>query len=227
VARRPWDILVAADLTGDGKTDVLIANNRDRWTGVLNWRDGAMHLLWGAPNPLHGPAGQWNRRDGDVFHAVDYQGRNAISVLHQNDLWHGILSWDGSALVPVRIERLEHTRGATPFVMGPRTQGNPSHLFRGTIVDGSLAPAGALVDTVRNVTRGTTSQIPDTVAMNLSHFSYPGTDTYLAPYLSQGEDISHAFSGQPIAGDWSCRLSGVAIETVNQSASVLITWHLP
>lgn len=123
-ARRPWDIFVAVDATRDGRTDILIANNRDGWTGVLTWRDNALHELWGSPSPLRGPAGQWNRRDGDVFHAITYQGAPAVSIIHPgNDAWHGILAWDGRAMVPVVIEKLQQTTGSALFTMSKDESG--------------------------------------------------------------------------------------------------------
>ena len=145
------DIFVAIDATRDGRTDILIANNRDGWTGVLTWRDNGLHELWGSPSPLRGPAGQWNRRDGDVFHAITYQGAPAVSIIHPgNDAWHGILAWDGHSMVPVVIEKLQQTTGSALFTLDHQVGSLPSFVGRLERERDLGVPTGASIDVVRN-----------------------------------------------------------------------------
>jgi Fibronectin type III domain/PASTA domain len=101
--RRPWDAFLAADVDHDGHQEIVIWNNTDGWTGVLKWQAGALVLLWASASPLHGPAGQWNRRASDEFTATVYNGQVAVSVVHPEDEWHGVLLWEASALQPVLI----------------------------------------------------------------------------------------------------------------------------
>jgi PASTA domain len=101
--RRSSDAFLAADVDHDGHQEVVIWNNPDGWTGVLKWQAGALVLPWAAPSPLHGPAGQWNRRPSDEFAATAYNNQVAVSVAHPEDGWHGILLWETNALQPVLI----------------------------------------------------------------------------------------------------------------------------
>ena len=103
--RRRWDGLLAADVDHDGRQEVVIWNNQNGWTGVLKWQANALSLLWGAPSPLTGPAGQWNRRASDQFSQTSYNAEVAIAVAHPEDGWHGILVWQGGALQPVHITK--------------------------------------------------------------------------------------------------------------------------
>lgn len=97
------DTFLAVDLDGDGRKEILVANNQDKWTGVLKWTGAKLEPIWMSPSPLHGPAGQWNRRD-DSFEIVDFQGSNAIGV-NAIDGWYGILVWQHGELEPVSIIR--------------------------------------------------------------------------------------------------------------------------
>lgn len=108
--RRPWDGLLAADVDQDGAQEIVIWNNQDGWTGVLKWQAGALALLWASPSPLHGPAGQWNRRSGDQFSRIVYDAQIAVAVVHPPvDFWSGVLVWQSNALMPVLI-----TQGPLP-----------------------------------------------------------------------------------------------------------------
>ena len=99
---RSFDFFIAADVDGDRAAEIVVANNLDRWTGVLKWIDAALVPVWMSPSPLTGPAGDWNR-GWDVFAAadVDGDGQTEIVIANNTDLWTGLLKWDGAALVPV------------------------------------------------------------------------------------------------------------------------------
>ncbi|WP_300611801.1 alpha/beta fold hydrolase [Trebonia sp.] len=48
---RGVDGFVAADVDGDGETEIVIYNNTDLWTGVLKWQNGALGPIWMSPRP--------------------------------------------------------------------------------------------------------------------------------------------------------------------------------
>jgi hypothetical protein len=99
---RGWDFFIAADVDGDGQVEVVIANNADRWTGVLKWVGGALVPVWMSPSPLSGPAGDWDR-NFDFFTAADVDGDRQVEIViaDNSDHWTGVLKWIGGALVPV------------------------------------------------------------------------------------------------------------------------------
>ena len=101
--RRGWDMLFAIDIDGDRLTEIIIANNRNGWTGVLKWSAGALRCPWGSGSPLRGPASNWNRREADVFGLSQWQGSPAMSVAHLQDGWHATLAWLGDHLGPVQL----------------------------------------------------------------------------------------------------------------------------
>jgi hypothetical protein len=96
--RSPDDIFTAADIDGDGKVELIVTNNKDRWTGVLKWNGSALVPIWMSPSPIGG----WNRGT-DVFVAADVDGDRKAEILIANnkDGWTGVLKWNGSALVPI------------------------------------------------------------------------------------------------------------------------------
>jgi len=88
--------IAAADMDGDGKQEILITNNNDKWTGILKWESPALHLLWGSPSPITG----WNRSGDDTFLPVDVEGdgRQELFVYNNVDGWTGIFRYDGHDL---------------------------------------------------------------------------------------------------------------------------------
>jgi FG-GAP-like repeat len=96
------DVMIAADVDGDGEVEVVVANNSDLWTGVLKWQSGALVVVWMSASPLSGSAGNWNR-GSDVIVAADVDGDGADEVFMANgaDNWAGVLKWQGGALEPV------------------------------------------------------------------------------------------------------------------------------
>ena len=97
------DVLVAADVDGDGQDEIVIYNNNDDWTGVLKWQGGALVPVWMVASPLVGPRQNWDRGDPDVLVAadVDGDGQTEIVIYNNNDDYTGVLKWQGGALVPV------------------------------------------------------------------------------------------------------------------------------
>ena len=93
------DRFVAADLDGDGRVEIVVANGKDGWTGMLRWDGAALGLAWASPSPLNGPAGEWKRgRDNFTAADVDGDGRAEIVVANSRDGWTGVLKWDGASL---------------------------------------------------------------------------------------------------------------------------------
>jgi len=96
------DVFVAADVDGDGKVEIVIANNSDGWTGVLKWNGSAMAPVWMIPSPINGPAGSWSRgADNFIAADVDHDGRVEILIANNSNGWTGVLKWNGTALAPV------------------------------------------------------------------------------------------------------------------------------
>src|ERR1700682_5069140 len=79
--RNPSDAFFAADVDHDGKQEVFVFNNNDKWTGLWKWQGAPaqLHTVWGSPSPITGPAGNWNRR-ADTFATTTYHGQIAIAV---------------------------------------------------------------------------------------------------------------------------------------------------
>ncbi|WP_300611804.1 hypothetical protein [Trebonia sp.] len=99
---RGIDSFVAADVDGDGETEIVIYNDTDLWTGVLKWQNGALGPIWMSPTPLPGPAGDWNRGiDGFVAADVDGDSQTEIVIFNNTDLWTGVLKWQNGALGPI------------------------------------------------------------------------------------------------------------------------------
>jgi hypothetical protein len=106
--RSPGDYFVAADVDGDGRSEVVICNDHDLWTGVLAWQGGALVPVWMSPSPLSGTAGvgDWFRSPEDCLFAADVDGDGHAEVLIANSQWPGagwtgLLKWQDGALVPV------------------------------------------------------------------------------------------------------------------------------
>jgi hypothetical protein len=99
---RGIDRMVAADVDGDGQSEVVVYNDDDSWTGLLKWQDGALVPIWMSGSPLAGPAGDWFRGwDHIIVADVDGDGADEIVVYNNDDGWTGLLEWQDGALVPV------------------------------------------------------------------------------------------------------------------------------
>jgi hypothetical protein len=96
------DQFYAADLDGDHHQEIVVADDKDKWTGVFKWDGEALHTIWGSPSPLKGPAGDWNP-GSDLFLVADFDGDGADEVFLANndDLWTGVLKWQNASLHPV------------------------------------------------------------------------------------------------------------------------------
>lgn len=224
-SRRPWDILLGVDLLDGAAHKVFIANNRDGWTGVLAWQGGALRLLWGAPSPLRGPAGSWNRRASDMFHPVGLPGtgREGVAISHPApDEWHGILAWSGSSIGPITLSR--STTGACPITLLPDRAGIFS--CSGNISDGLLNPPGALIRSVANTTLSFPSSYPSPVTVSVDHLGIIGVQLQ-----GQGTpgDITYSFSGIPVDGAWHAQLGGTNIpdDLHGRQASLQVQWYMP
>ncbi len=100
--RRGEDSLIAADVDGDGRVEIVIASHADGRTGLLKWDGASFGLVWTSPSLLVGPAGNWRRgRDSFIAADVDGDGRVEIVIASDSDGWTGVLKWDGESLAPV------------------------------------------------------------------------------------------------------------------------------
>ena len=100
--KRGRDRFIAADVDGDGRIEVVIANMADGWTGLLKWDGAALALVWASASPLGGPAGNWKRgRESFIAADVDGDGQVEIVIASSTDGWTGVLKWDGTALALV------------------------------------------------------------------------------------------------------------------------------
>jgi hypothetical protein len=93
--RRGKDSFIAADVDGDGRVEIVIANKSDGWTGVLKWNGAALAPIWASSSPLNGPLGNWQRGLLDIFVAadVDHDGLAEAVVASNDDGWAGALKW--------------------------------------------------------------------------------------------------------------------------------------
>ncbi len=71
---RPGDVLVAADLDGDGGRELVVRNVGGEWIGVLGWDDERLNaesigLDW-IHHPGHGGEDGWKLQPGDTAYAV-------------------------------------------------------------------------------------------------------------------------------------------------------------
>lgn len=99
---RGFDQLVAVDLDGDGKDEIVVYNNQDDWTGVLKFVDGALVPIWMSGSPLVGSAGDWYRGwDALVAADLDGDGADEIVVYNDEDCWTGALKFTDGVLEPV------------------------------------------------------------------------------------------------------------------------------
>jgi hypothetical protein len=100
---RGADTFTAADVDGDGKVEIIIANNSNGWTGVLKWVGSTLEPVWLTASPIPGPGGTHWSRGADVFTAADVDGDGKAEILISNNSngWTGVLKWTGSALEPV------------------------------------------------------------------------------------------------------------------------------
>jgi hypothetical protein len=99
---RGTDNLLAADVDGDGKVEIVVSNNSDGWTGVLKWNGTALVPIWMSASPITGPSGHWSRGT-DTLTAADVDGDHCVEVFVANDTsgWTGVLKWNGAGLAPV------------------------------------------------------------------------------------------------------------------------------
>ena len=102
--RRPWDIWTVLDVDGDGSQEIVLANNRDGYVGVMKWGAGAMHVPWATPPPLTGPGPvHWMRNSDDTFDVTSFNGVPAIKIDHASTGWHGVLAWENNGLSVVKL----------------------------------------------------------------------------------------------------------------------------
>jgi hypothetical protein len=105
-ARAAADQFVAADVDGDGHTEVLIANNDNGYIGLLKWNGAALVPVWIDDVRIEGAGMHWARAAADRFVAADVDGDGHEEVLIVNNAngYVGLLKWNGAALVPVWID---------------------------------------------------------------------------------------------------------------------------
>ena len=220
--RRSWDIWTVSDIDSDGSDEIVIANNRDGYTGYLRWTAAALHCPWGSPSPLVGPAGEWNRHQNDKFSAIQYDGAPSISIenMDAGGLF-GILQYQSQngALAPVSIIE----RSGTFDLLMIRPDPNLD-LYSATVVDGQVPP-GARVSMVTNMNRGTDPINPNTVSMHLTHEGYDPNGHDFGPMGSPTSVDRAFFAGQLVVGSWIAVLTGTNIDD-NAGAWAQIEWRL-
>jgi hypothetical protein len=116
------DQFFGADVDGDHHQELVIWSPSSNWTGVCRWEGPATGLVyvWGTPSPIPGPGyaippgSGWNRADRDKFPIWGpfcSDGKDSIIVQNPNDLWLGLLRWDGNGLT--------YAWGAQSVLSGP------------------------------------------------------------------------------------------------------------
>ena len=104
-SRDAADLFVAADVDGDGRQEILIANNQNGYIGLLKWNGSALAPVWIGSGRIEGIGIHWSRDAADRFVAadVDGDGHQEVLVANNNNGYIGMLKWNGSALAPVWI----------------------------------------------------------------------------------------------------------------------------
>jgi hypothetical protein len=210
--RRPWDGFLAADVDNDDHDEVVIWNNVSSWTGILKWQDNALTLLWGAPSPLSGPAGSWDRNPDDTFSLLGTGGQLGITITEPATRNGCVVVWDGTEL---QVVELVLTGTFTPTLM--RVNANT---FETDVPDGPTPPSGAVVTAVTNKTR----DVKDGSAVQLSNVTHVG----YAPSASLGgcdtpAATSHFFDGEAVAGSWTVEPVSVVLPN---NVEVAFDWKL-
>ena len=99
------DQFVVADIDGDSRHEILVANNKNTYIGMLKWNGSALAPVWIGSGRLEGSGMHWSRDPVDNFVAVDADGdkRQEILISNNNNGYIGLLKWGGAALAPVWI----------------------------------------------------------------------------------------------------------------------------
>jgi hypothetical protein len=120
-SRGTHDLFVAADVDGDGLTEILVANNDNGFIGLLKWNGTALAPVWIDVGRLEGIGMHWSRDGVDSFLAadVDSDGQKEILIANNTNGYLGVLKWNGSKLAPV-------------WVGAGRLEGKGMHWSRGT-----------------------------------------------------------------------------------------------
>lgn len=109
---RGQDIFHVADVDGDGRDEILIANNQNGWIGVLKWNGTALSPVWMITGRVQGPGGHWSRGLDQLVPAdLDGDGRDEIVISNIQSGWIGVLKWNGSALIAQWVTHCSNVRG--------------------------------------------------------------------------------------------------------------------
>jgi len=94
--RHPSDVFYPADVHGDGRQELVIFNNADRWTGMFEWLNGALRISWKSPSPIDG----FNRGPYDrvAITDIDEDGKQEVIIVASNDGWAGVFKWQNGGL---------------------------------------------------------------------------------------------------------------------------------
>lgn len=96
------DLVLAGDLDGDGKDEILIFNPADQWIGVLEWGGTELQCVWATTNSVPSSSGEggWYISPLDQHFVGDFDGdgKDEIFVYNPADLWVGLLKWNGTEL---------------------------------------------------------------------------------------------------------------------------------
>jgi hypothetical protein len=76
----PADNILVVDCDDDAKMEVVLWNNNDLWTGLLDCATNPVSYVWGCQGTISGPAGTWQRGTTDFFVAGTYLGRSAVAA---------------------------------------------------------------------------------------------------------------------------------------------------
>ena len=128
------DVIVAADVDGDGRKEFLIANNQNGYIGVLKWDGTGLAPVWIVAGRIGGNGMHWSRGPSDWFVAADVDGDQQVEILVANspaarNNWIGVLKWNDAALTAAWVQPVDSLagpafRGSSVFIAADLDQDN-------------------------------------------------------------------------------------------------------
>jgi hypothetical protein len=100
------------DLDADGCQEVVLMDPNDGWLGVLKWENGALHVAWASPSPLHGLVGNFDVHNCLTDSPTQYNGHPAVALMRPDNPEYNsprtiaTLLWSGNALEVVQIQNI-------------------------------------------------------------------------------------------------------------------------
>ena len=84
-SRDAADLFVAADVDGDGHQEILIANKKNGYIGLLKWNGSALAPVWIGSGRIQGAGMHWSRDAADLFVAANVDGGTDQEILIANN----------------------------------------------------------------------------------------------------------------------------------------------